>query len=95
MASNTPTPPKDLLGTVLGAVSRDTGSAVVLTPVWRAVAGETLAAVSRPSRWLGTTLVISCASAGWASELRGQPRLLAELKARLGNKTVQALVFEP
>jgi predicted nucleic acid-binding Zn ribbon protein len=95
VAQRSPTAPADLLGVVLGAVSRDTGSAAVLGPVWRAVAGDTLAAISSPSRWLGTTLVISCASSAWAAELRAQPRLLADLKARLGNKTVQALVFEP
>jgi predicted nucleic acid-binding Zn ribbon protein len=80
---------------VLATVARDTGSAAVLGPVWRTVAGETLAAVSKPVRWLGTTLVIECASSLWAAELRRQPRLLGELQARVGNKTVQALVFEP
>jgi predicted nucleic acid-binding Zn ribbon protein len=88
------TPSFDLLGVVLGAVARDTGSASVLSPLWRQVVGETLAAVSKPHRWLGTTLVIQCASTSWANELRSQAALLERLQARLGKKTVQALVFE-
>jgi predicted nucleic acid-binding Zn ribbon protein len=94
VASSGLTPSTDLLGVVLGAVARDTGSASVLCPLWRQVVGETLAAVSKPHRWLGTTLVIHCASASWANELRGQGALLERLQSRLGKKTVQALVFE-
>jgi predicted nucleic acid-binding Zn ribbon protein len=95
VASSISRGPADLLGSVLGTVARDTGSAAVLGPVWRTVAGETLAAVSTPARWRGTTLVIECTSSLWACELRRQPRLLAELQARVGHRTVQALVFEP
>lgn len=95
MASSVPRTSGDLLAGVLASVSRQTGSAVVLTPVWRQVVGETIAGVSAPRRWLGTTLVIGCASASWATELTSQrAQWLGKLQARLGKKTVESLVFE-
>jgi predicted nucleic acid-binding Zn ribbon protein len=95
MASSFPKPSGDLLGAVLATVSRDTGSATVLGPVWRQVVGETLSAVSHPARWMGTTLVISCATSAWATELgRRRDEFLDRLQFRLGKKTVASLVFE-
>lgn len=95
MASRTPRVSGDLLGSVLASVSRESGSALVLSPVWKQVVGETLAGVSAPRKWLGTTLVIGCASASWASELSQQKaQWLIRLQQRLGKKTVEALVFE-
>ncbi len=95
MAASVPRTSGDLLGVVLASVSRDTGSASVLNPVWRQVVGDTLAAVSRPSRWLGTTLVISCTTSSWATELgRRRDEFLSRLQASLGKKTVASLVFE-
>jgi len=95
VASSAPKASGDLLGSVLAAVSRDTGSASVLRPVWRQVVGETLAAVSGPTRWMGTTLVITCASRSWATELgRRRDEFLGALQSRLGKKTVASLVFE-
>lgn len=95
MAASTPRATGDLLGTILGAVSRDTGSAAVLDPVWRQVVGPSLSASSKPARWMGTTLVIACTSRAWASELRRQQaEFLGRLQGRLGKKTVEALVFE-
>lgn len=95
MATSAPRTSGDLLGRVLASVSRDTGSAAVLTPIWRQVVGETLGGVSSPLRWMGTTLVIGCANQAWASELwRQRTELLGRLQARLGKKTVESLVFE-
>ena len=95
MASSVPRASGDLLGAVLASVSRDTGSASVLNPVWRQVVGDTLAAVSRPTRWMGTTLVITCTTSGWATELgRRRDEFLGRLQASLGKKTVASLVFE-
>lgn len=85
----------DLLGTVLGAVARDSGSASVLTPVWRQAAGETVSQAASPVRWEGRRLVFRCTTSAWARELTRQaPELLGRLQLRLGKKTVDALVFE-
>ena len=88
-------PSDDLLGRVLASVSRNTGSAAVLDPVWRQIAGEVVAQAAAPSRWMGTVLVIGCRSAAWANEL-GQQRheWLARLQRRLGASTVTGLLFE-
>lgn len=95
MAASSPRTSGDLLAGVLASVSRDTGSAAVLGPVWRQVVGETLAGVSAPTRWQGTTLVIGCASASWATQLSGQrAEWLERLQRRLGKKAVASLVFE-
>jgi len=85
----------DVLGAVLAAVSRNTGAAAVLGPVWRQAVGETIAAVSAPTRWLGTTLVIGCTSARWAKELEAsRDELTRRLVARVGPKAVARLLFE-
>lgn len=88
-------PSGDLLGQVLGSVSRSTGSAAVLQPVWRQVVGEVVAQSTSPVRWAGTTLVIGCSSTAWANEL-GRQRLewLGRLQRRLGRATVTELRFE-
>ncbi|MBL8917278.1 MAG: DUF721 domain-containing protein [Myxococcaceae bacterium] len=95
MASSGPTSSGDLLAGVLADVSRRTGSARVLFPLWRQVVGETLAGASAPLRWQGSTLVIGCSSAAWATELtRQRTECLRKLQLRLGKKMVESLVFE-
>lgn len=67
----------------------------MLSPLWRQVVGETLAGASAPLRWQGTTLVIGCSSAAWATALmRQRAEWLGKLQQRLGKKTVESLVFE-
>jgi predicted nucleic acid-binding Zn ribbon protein len=44
---------------------------------------------------MGTTLVISCTTSSWATELgRRRDEFLSRLQASLGKKTVASLVFE-
>ncbi len=88
-------PSGDVLAHVLGMVSRNTGSAIVLEPVWRQIAGEVVAQSSAPVRWAGTILVIGCRSAAWANELtRQRQEWLSRLQRRLGVTTVTELRFE-
>jgi predicted nucleic acid-binding Zn ribbon protein len=87
-------PSGDLLGRVLVNVSKDTGSAAVLEPVWQQIAGRQVANAARPLKWEGGTLVFGCASPAWATELDGQRALwLTKLQHRLGRGSVTAIEF--
>ncbi len=88
-------PSEDLLGRALASISRNTGSAAVLAPVWRQIAGEAVAQATSPLRWMGSVLVIGCRSTAWATEL-GQQRheWLARLQRRLGASSLTGLHFE-
>lgn len=87
-------PSGDLLGRVLVNVSKDTGSAGVLEPVWRQIAGAHVAKAARPVKWVGGTLVFGCVSPAWAAELEGQrAQWLSKLQHRLGAASVAAIEF--
>lgn len=85
----------ELMGSVLGKVSRDTGSLAALGPVWRQAVGDLAARHTRPVRIDRGTLVVLCDGPAWREVLvQEQAAVLEKLKAALGEATVTGLVIE-
>jgi predicted nucleic acid-binding Zn ribbon protein len=83
---------KALLPDVLGRLSRESGRARHLQPLWREAVGEAIARSSTPVALVDGTLVVSVTSAEWARELEHQaPEIVRRLQQHLGKGVVTAL----
>ena len=80
MAHNELRSTQTLLPRLLGRLSRESGSARGLSPIWERTAGEQIARRARPLAVEGSTLVIAVPDRTWAAELG---RREAELRDRL------------
>jgi hypothetical protein len=88
-------PLSELMGTVLGNVSRDTGSLAALGPVWKQAVGDLAGRHTRPVRIDRGTLVVLCDGPAWRDVLlQEKAAVLQRLKTSLGESTVTGLVFE-
>ena len=83
---------KALLPDVLGKLSRESGRARHLQPLWREAVGESIARASTPVALEGGTLVVSVVSPEWAKELERQAgEIVGRLQQRLGKDVVTSL----
>lgn len=87
-------PARALLPSVLAKLSRETGKASHLTPVWEDAVGPVSAKHSSPLSLEGTTLHVRVESPRWIAALQQQEtEILSRLAERLGEGVVTALVF--
>jgi predicted nucleic acid-binding Zn ribbon protein len=94
MARKEFTSAKELLPRVLGQLSRGTGNARHLLPLWPQLVGQNIAARARPVRLEGGQLWIAVEGPAWEAELsRHAPVLLERFAAALGAGVVRDLRF--
>lgn len=83
---------KSLLPDVLGKLSRESGRARHLQPLWREAVGEAIARASTPVALEGGTLVVLVTTPEWARELERQAgEIVARLQQRLGKGVVTSM----
>jgi predicted nucleic acid-binding Zn ribbon protein len=94
MAQRSPTALRGLLPNVLARLSRESGDASHLVPVWADIVGAVTALHSRPIALDGKALVVRVDSPRWSQELRLQePDLLRRFAERLGDGAITGLVY--
>ncbi|MBX5483200.1 MAG: DUF721 domain-containing protein [Myxococcaceae bacterium] len=94
MAHSEFSPARALLPSVLAKLSRESGKALPLRPIWADVVGEVTARHTRPIAWNGSVLEVEVESVRWQAALEDQAEaLLGRLNARLGEGAVTALVY--
>jgi len=94
MARRDLTSVKALLPSVLAGISRRSGGARHLRPIWNEAVGEAIARCAEPISLEDGVLLISVSSESWARELaRQEGELLERLRQRLGVGTVARLSF--
>ncbi len=83
---------KALLPDVLGKISRESGRARPLQPLWREAVGEAIARASTPVALEGGALVVSVTTPEWARELERQAgEIVSRLQQRLGKDVVTSM----
>ena len=94
MAARDFQPLKSLLPGVLARLTRGSGSARALGPVWEEAVGAVIARQARPWAWEGSRLVLRVTEARWLRELQHQgPQLLGRVQASLGAQAPTELLF--
>ena len=94
MAQHDFTPARNLLPSLLAKLSRESGTASHLMPVWSEAVGPVSAKHSTPTSLEGRTLFVRVESPRWVAALKGQEaEILARLAERLGEGTVTTLVY--
>lgn len=84
----------EILGPALAEVTRRTGSAAALMPIWARVVGPVIAPHTRLVRLEGGRLEVRCDAPAWRDALKGEgPALVRRLNAALGEGRVRELVF--
>jgi len=85
----------ELMGGVLGKLSKDTGSVAALAPVWRQAVGELAARHTKPVRLERGTLLVKCDGPAWREVLtQEEAAVVRRLREALGEATVARLFFE-
>ncbi len=94
MAQHTPTALRGLLPNVLARLTRESGDASHLGPVWAEIVGAVTSLHSRPLALDGRTLVIRVDSPRWSQALQLQEAdLLRRFAERLGEGVVTGFVY--
>ena len=94
MADSLPRPLSALLPELLARLTRNSGQAGALAPLWNLAAGPTLARAAHPSHWNGNQLVFIIEQKQWLAELRRhEPALRARLAEVLPGTELKGLVF--
>jgi predicted nucleic acid-binding Zn ribbon protein len=96
MALHRFSPVRALLPKVLARLSRETGHALHLRPVWEDIVGAVAARHSTPLALEERTLVVEVDSARWAGALEAQgAQIQSRLDERLGEGAVARVVYRP
>lgn len=84
-----------LLPSVLGRLSKETGRAKHLRPVWAEVVGPVTALHAEPQWWDGQVLTVRVESPRWHAAVQEQEEaILARLAERLGQGAISALKYQ-